>query len=515
MNIEALIALLSRPSSYVEPFDEVRVLHTHISVVFLTAQHAYKIKKPVQLGFLDFSTLAKRKHFCEEEMRLNRRLAPDVYLGVVPVTAGGMEQAGEPVEWAVKMRRLPDEATLQKRLLRGDMDAMVLTKLAKRLAAFHADAARGPEIARFGRFEIVARNARDNFTQAQAAVGTVVSPAVFERLRQLTDESLDNLKALIESRAQRGIPCDTHGDLHLDHIYLFPDQKPPGDLVIVDCIEFNETFRYSDPIADVAFVEMDLKYHGRWDLARAFRSAYLEASNDLEGGQLSRFYRAYRATVRAKVDGMKAAEPEVPAAQRERALASARAHWLLALAELEHPGSKPCLVLVAGLPGSGKSTLARGLCASGKFQLLQSDVIRKELAGDLRGEVIYTPEWNERTYAECLRRAEAFLFQGKPVVVDANFREDAQRRMFLEAAQRLGLPATLLICRTEAEHARQRLAQRKNDVSDADWSVRQRLANQWEALGTVSSRYAVELEPNGEPNVLLGQALSEIELFSM
>ena len=219
--------------------------------------------------------------------------------------------------------------------------------------------------------------------------------------------------------------------------------------------------------------------------------------------------------VRAKVEGMKAAEPEVPLAPRERALASARAHWLLALVELEYPQAKPCLVLIAGLPGSGKSTLARALCAQRAYRLLQSDQVRKELAGPLPGPAIYTPEWNDRTYAECLRRAEELLFQGIPVVVDANFREDAKRRLFLEGAERWGVPAVLLLCQADPEVARQRLAARTNDVSDADWQVRERLAALWEGLGPLSQRYAVELEKNAGPDVLLGQALSEIELFSM
>jgi aminoglycoside phosphotransferase family enzyme/predicted kinase len=517
MTLEALISLLSLPSSYAEQADDLHVIHTHISVVFLTNKHAYKIKKPVSLAFVDFSTLARRRHYCEEEVRLNRRLAPDVYLGVVPVTAAGMEGTGEPLEWAVKMRRLPDDATLQKQLQQGCLDRPVFHRLAQRLAQFHLQAARGPHIARFGTFEVVAGNARDNFVQSQYAVGSAVSASVFERLRQRTDEVLDSLKSTIGDRAARGVPCDTHGDLHLDHIYCFPDSPPPGDLVIVDCIEFNEQFRYADPIADAAFVEMDLKYHGRWDLARFFRLAYLQATGESEGEtqRLLPFYRAYRAIIRAKVESMKAAEPEVPADERKRALAGARAHWLLALTEIDLPSTRPCLVLVGGLPGSGKSTLAYALCADSKRQLLQTDRIRKELAAPLTGEALYTPQWNDRTYGECLMRAEELLWNGQPVVVDANFREDSKRRMFMEAAQRMGVPALLLLCKADDEAARQRLAQRHGDISDADWAVRQRVAELWEDLSSVSRRHAVELIPDAKPDALLEEARQAIAaLFS-
>jgi aminoglycoside phosphotransferase family enzyme/predicted kinase len=511
MNLNALIGLLSNPNSYPAPAGELQICQTHISVVILTAQHAFKIKKPVNLGFLDFSTLEKRRHFCEEEVRLNRRLAPTVYLGVVPVTAAGVEAAGEPLEYAVKMRRLPDEATLQKRVLRREIDGTIVERLARRLAAFHAAAARGAHIASFGRFPVVAGNARENFAQAQAAIGTTVHPAVFERLRFLTDTHLTQLQPLIDARADQGIPCDTHGDLHLDHIYFFPERPPPDDLVIIDCIEFNERFRYADPVADAAFVRMDLKFHGRRDLASAFLSAYLEASGFRDISMLFRFYSAYRAVVRAKVEGIKASEKEVPPEERQQALARSQAHWLLALGELEPASGFPCLVLIAGLPGAGKSTLARKLCARGRFHLLQTDQVRKELAGALQGDSIYSPPWNDRTYATCLRRAEEQLFQGKSVLVDANFRADAQRRQFLECALRWCVPATLILCKLDDDVARQRLTGRRSDLSDADWSIRQRLAAEWEPLGPFSRQFAVELDANQSLDVMSAQAVSAIE----
>jgi aminoglycoside phosphotransferase family enzyme/predicted kinase len=506
-----LIEELSRPAAYPGAVEHVEVRQTHISVVFLAGPHAYKVKKPVDFGFLDFRTLERRRHFCQEEVRLNRRLAPAVYLGVVPVTRGPeglkVEGDGEAVEWAVKMVRLPEEATLRERLLRGQVGAAALEELARRLAAFYSAAEGGARVASFGRFEAVAGNARENLVPS-AAVGDTASAAVFERLRALTEEALARLRPLLEGRAARAVPRDTHGDLRLSHVYLFPERPPPGDLVLIDCVEFNERFRYADPVADVAFLCMDLSAAGRRDLAGAFAAAYFAASGDEEGRALLPFYTAYRAAVRAKVEGLRAAEAEVPADERAAARERARARWLLALGELEAPSRRPGLVLVGGLPGSGKSTLARALAERGGFAVVRSDVVRKELAvGGAERATLYTPEWTARTYAECRRRAERLLREGKRVLVDATFREEALRVAFLEAATRLGVRGLLLVCRAAPEVVRERLAARRGDVSDADWRVYVELASQWEGPGPLTRRALREIDTGGEREQALAAGL--------
>lgn len=509
MDLASLISELSDPGRYPFPVTDVDVRQTHISVVFLAGQFVYKIKKPVKLSFLDFSTLDQRRHFCNEEVRLNRRLAPDVYLGVLPVTDDGsgvrFEGTGQTVEWAVKMRRLPEAATLEQRVLRAEIDAAQVRPLAHRLAEFHATAARSDAIAAFGRFEIVARNIRENFAVSAPMIGRTISAAVHERLVTLTEHLLDEFKTMIDSRAARGVPCDTHGDLHLDHVYLFPDRPPPADLVIIDCIEFNERFRYTDPIADMAFLAMDFEFHGRHDLAAVLTESYFQARDDAEGQRLLSLYVSYRAAVRGKVDGLQLDEQEIPETARDAAQVRARGHWLLALGALEAPSRRPGLVLVSGLPGTGKSTLASRLAERANFQVLRSDVVRKELAGVRAkstagveiGEGIYTPEWTDRTYAECLRRADELLFEGKRVIVDANFLEETRRNDFFDAALRWGVPVLFLLCEADPVAVKARLEARRGDASDANWEVYLHAAKRWQDPGSRTKRWLLRI-PTGD-----------------
>jgi aminoglycoside phosphotransferase family enzyme/predicted kinase len=505
-----LVAALARPAAYAHPVDRVEVHQTHISAVFLAGPYAYKVKKPLALGFLDYSTLALRRHFCALETALNRRLAPEVYLGVVPVVRDDagvkVEGTGPAVEWAVKMVRLPADATLDARLARGALGTGAVEALARRIAAFHAEAESNAEAVAAGRFDAVAGNARDNFSQSTDHVGVTVSRTVFERARALTDRRLAELAPLIARRAGRGVPRDGHGDLRLDHVYAFPDRPPPGDLVIVDAIEFNARFRQGDPVADMAFLEMDLTARGRPDLARAFADAYFDASHDPEGRALLPFYHSYRAAVRGKVEGIKSREPEVAAGERAAARDRARAYWLLALGAIEDPGHRPCLILVGGLPGTGKSTLARGLAGSAGFEWVRTDVVRKELAGPAGaragpapfGQGIYSREWTDRTYAECLRRAEGHLFEGRRVLVDASFGRESVRRMFLDAAVRWGVPGVLLLCEADRAVALARIEARRGDASDADASVYVEAARRWEEPGPDTRRVSRAIPTGGD-----------------
>ena len=491
MNLPDLLAGLSDPAAYPHHPDRVEVRQTHISAVFLAGAYVYKLKKPVNLGFLEFTTPELRKHFCEEEVRLNRRLAPHVYLGVVPVTADGgrvrVDGAGEPIDWAVKMARLPDGTSLLDRVTRAEVGSADIERLAEFLVGFHQSAAGGPVVAVGGSYAVVAGNARDNFTQAEAHVGSTLSRVVFARLRVLTDIHLDRLRPLIEARAARGVPRDTHGDLHLDHVYFHPDGRP----FAIDCVEFNNRFRHADPAADLAFLLMDLRFHHRPDLASVLERAYIRASGDAELGVLLSFYIAYRAAVRGKVEGMERVEVEVPAGERAAATERARGHWLLALGVLEEPLRRPALLYVGGLSGTGKSYLARRVAAEAGFEVIRSDVVRKELAGlaktERGGNDLYEPAHTERTYAACLARADALLFDGKRVLLDATFRSAAYRRAVFELGRRRRVPVLGLVCEARPDTVRERLAARTGDPSDATWATHLGQRDEWEAGDTANT----------------------------
>ena len=506
VDLAHLIEGLSRPSAYAHPTGDIDVRQTHISLVFLAGDHAYKIKKPVNFGFLDFTRLEDRHRVCLDEVRLNRRLAPGVYLGVVPIVQGAsglvIEGEGEVVEWAVKMRRLPDGATLAAAMEHGEPVHDRLEAVAARVASFHRTAGRGPHVAALGKFDVVAGNARENFAQCAPEVGITVSAPAYEELRALTESSLAELRPLIDGRAKRGVPCDGHGDLRLEHVYFFPNEPPPGDLVIIDCLEYTERFRFADPVADMAFMAMELLFAGHTEEARVFTDAYFRMSGDEEGRRLLPFYVAYRSVVRGKVRGFELREAEIPAARRIRSLERAKAHFLLALGLLAAPPRRPVLALVGGLPGTGKSTLARGLAERAGFEVIRSDVVRKEIAGLAARESaasawrsgLYADEWTRRTYDEIRSRAEQALFEGKRVAVDASFGRETLRIDLLETARLLAVPAVIFFCDAPSEQVLARLADRRDDASDADAMVYESARKAWEPFGAKTRGAVIKLD---------------------
>lgn len=397
----------------------------------------------------------------------------------------------------------------------GRLGRRELERLGEHLAAFHARARRGPEVAGYGRFGTVARNARDNLVQSRDQVGVTVEKGVFSRLSDALERTLEEVRDRVEARAARGVPCDTHGDLRLDHVYFLEGASEP---TVVDCIEFNPAFRYADPVADMAFLAMDLQQAGRWEAGRAFADAWFRAAGDDEGRPLLPFYLSYRAAVRGKVQGIKAADEAVPEEARREAARTATGHWLLALDALLPPGERPGLVLVGGLPATGKSTVARMLADGSGFRVVRSDVVRKELAGlapdasagESWGRGIYTEAWSDRTYEACRARAREALLRGGRVVVDASFHAEARRRSFVELAQGLGVRVAFLHCRTSEEVAHDRLARREGDASDADREIHRGMAERWEEPGGAVARVTAVISTEGPPEETRAAALDAL-----
>jgi aminoglycoside phosphotransferase family enzyme/predicted kinase len=532
MELRALIDALTDPAAYPRQRPAaVELIQTHISAVFRLDRDVFKLKKPVALGFLDYSTLERRRAFCRAEVELNRPLAPGVYLGVAPIICldgqvlVGVEPAsGDAIlDYAVHMRRLPDDRTLEARLAERAAPPELLHQLGRRLAAFHAAAPRAPQRTHFADFDAVADNCLDNFEHIRALPTHAVDPALLSRLRAATDAELRAQEPLIRARAARQIARQIHGDLRLDHVYLFPERPAPDDLLVIDCIEFNDAFRHGDPIVDLAFLVMDLRVHGHREHADALVRGYFEAADDDEGRALLPLYVAYRASVRAKVECIRQNEPEISERSKEQARDRAPRHLLLALSELAAPDQRPALLLVAGLPACGKSTLARGLADAANFVVLRTDVIRKELAGldagapapAAPGEGIYSDEMTARTYAATLARAAAHLRAGERVLIDANLRGDDQRRPFFELAARLGLPCRLLVCHVPEAVALDRLSSRTGDASDADAVIYRHARAQWREPAPELAAHTLTLDTTPPRERVLDAALTVLRAAAL
>jgi len=288
-----------RKEAYPEPTHNVEFKETHISLVFIADEYVYKIKKPVNFGFLDFSTLEKRKHYCEKEVELNKRLSPDVYMGVLPVTFDNgtiiLGGKGRAIEYAVKMRKLPMEYLMIRMLRENRLTNEMVEKVAKAIALFHAQSAVSKEIEKFGSIDVIKTNTDENFSQTEKYVGQCITKSEFDSIKSYTDDYLNNKPALFSGRVAERRIKDCHGDLHLEHVCV------SDPIRIFDCIEFNDRFRYSDTAADIAFLAMDLDFNGRRDLSEILMNAYVDFSGDKEVAKVVTFYKVYRAYVRGKV----------------------------------------------------------------------------------------------------------------------------------------------------------------------------------------------------------------------
>jgi aminoglycoside phosphotransferase family enzyme/predicted kinase len=466
------IAELLRPSAFPHPAPDPVAEETHISWVVLAGEFAYKIKKPVRLPFLDYSSLAARKHFCEEEVRLNRRLAPELYLGVSTIvrTSGGLaiDQEGPIVEYAVRMRRFSSADRLDRRLAEGRLIGPDIDRCAIRVADMHRAAPRADP----GNAMQAAAAALDPVTACLDALGHR-SPAVQDARRWLADRE-PVLTAVFENRHRSGWVRECHGDLHLANL-----ADLDGCIVPFDAIEFDSALRWTDIQADAAFLLMDLQSRHRRDLGWRFYDGWLARTGDYEGVAALRFYLIYRHLVRAKVDRIRLSQALEDSTERRR-IESRLAVHLGSIRDLVRPG-RPALILTHGLSASGKSTVARNLAAEMPMVRLPADLVRKRMAGldpfDTSAPPpagLYDHEFTEQVYGELRRLADLALDAGWNTIVDATFLTAERRRPLMELAVERGLPVLCLHCRAPEAELRRRIVARRRagtDPSDADLAV--------------------------------------------
>lgn len=474
--------------------DSIERRDTHISAVYLVGDDVFKVKKPVDFGFLDFSTRDKRLAACEAEVRLNRRLSPGVYLGVVPITRGAdgrhrIGGEGEVVEHAVHMRRIPDEERADVLLARGALGRAEIDRIATAIARFHAACRSDAETAAFGAPDAIAVNVVENFAQTRAVLDHYLSAAEAQEIERYQLGVLKDKAAVLADRIAKGAVRDGHGDLRLEHCYLRPD----GSVTLLDCIEFNDRFRYADVACDLAFLTMDLAHQRRVDLAEHLLASYARESNDFDLYAIVDFYESYRAYVRAKIATFLAENPDAPADLRASAAAEARRYFLLSLAAERTSALRPIVIAVGGILAVGKSTISGWLSEELGAPIVEADRTRKHMIGvapttrvnDGVWAGAYDKGFTEKVYEEIVRRAGVVLSSGRPVILDASFRSPKMRLAARAVAREHDVPFVFVECRAPADVCKARLVarqERPDRVSDARIGIFDDFVKEWQPV---------------------------------
>lgn len=488
---EEVCAAMARSDIYPRAASRLERRDTHISAVFLTEEWVYKLKKPVDFGFLDFSNLAARKRFCELETLLNQRLSHDVYAGVVKISRdekGGfsLDGPGEAVEYAVKMRRLPDEAGLDRLLAEKRASASDMEMLGRRLADFYEHSARNAEIDRYGQPEAIEFNMEENFEQVGPFVGRLIGEEEWEFVRQASRTFFECRANLFRRRVETGRIRDGHGDLRSEHIYFH------DGIQIIDCIEFNDRFRYGDVVADLSFLHMDLEHRGRPDLSRAVLAAYAVRADDPAAYALLDFYATYRAIVKVKVACLRSTEVE--SAAEQKALKELSQGYINDAYRYAVQFSRPTLWVFTGLPATGKSSLAARVAEALDLTLLASDRIRDEMAWPERSakgvvpydQGVYRQEYRNLVYARMLGLAQECIKSGRSVILDATFSSHKWRDEATRLAENLDSNLLFVECLAGEETIRARLKRRESEANLSDARV--------EHLSEILGRYELLAE---------------------
>ncbi len=477
---------LQNPKLYGSSVSSVEIIQTHISCVVLTGAYAYKIKKPVNFGFLDFSTLEKRKFYCEEEIRLNKRLCPNIYIGVVPITQTKntlqLNGTGKTIEYVVKMKQFPQNQIMTHLLKDEKIDEEIIDKICSRLVEFYTLEQPTTEIASYGKAEVIQHNIDENFEQTKSVVGITIPQETYDFLKNANNTFFSQKKDVFDTRIQQGYIRDCHGDLHSGNIVI----TDKNEIHIFDCIEFNKRFRFIDVASDIGFLAMDLDYQNHPYLASFLIRNYVEKSGDTSIYNVLNFYKSYRAYVRGKVTGFQLNDSQIPEMKKKELLTTAKKYFRLSqyyalLFSLDFQKHKPFLFLVCGLTGTGKSTIAQKIAVDYHAMYLNSDIIRKTKAGidkyeqhhDAFNKGLYDPKNIEIIYEKIAESATENLQNKKNVVLDATFQKKKHRDRMYQLAKDTSSHLVIIYCRCPDDIVKKRLDDRikKKSVSDGRWEI--------------------------------------------
>lgn len=486
---EVLLANLQHAELFPHPVQDFELLQTHISWVLLTGPYAYKIKKPVDLGFLDFSTLALRKQFCEEELRLNQRLAPQLYLEVIAIH-GSHEQPllsddSPVIEYAVKMRQFPQSAQLDQVLDRRQLTERHIDQLADTVAAFHQTTERARKDTVYGQLDEVYQPVMENFTHIRHSPGLALCVSRLDTLEAWSRQQFQDLQDFINRRKTEGYIREGHGDMHLHNMALLDEQ-----VVLFDCLEFNPLLRWIDVINDIAFLIMDLDARRQSPFAWRVLNRYLEHTGDYTGLRLLFFYKVYRALVRAKVDAIRLGQAHLT----EKEQAHTRREFLryIALAEQYTRPHTPVLITTRGLSGSGKTTYTQALLQSIGAIRIRSDVERKRLYQS--STHLYSTAITQHVYRYLAELAGELLAAGYPVIVDATFIDHKQLELFQQLAARYAVPFHILEFQAKPDTLRNRILHRSADYSDATIEILERQLQDRQPISENLQGYLISLD---------------------
>lgn len=498
--LPVLIQNMLTPEFYPHPVKvPIQLMQTHASYVLMTGDFAYKLKKPVNFGFLDYSTVTKRQHFCQEELRLNQRGAKELYLEVIAIAKIGdryqFGNDGEIVDYAVKMVQFPQANLLSNMFESGELKIADVEEVGRVVADFHTQAQTNEYIQSFGTIERIKESIDDNYRQTEKYIGRAQTQQQFTETKAYTDRFLSEHRELFLDRMKQGFIRECHGDLHLRNICRWQSK-----ILLFDCIEFNEPFRFVDTMYDVAFAVMDLEARGRKDFANRFLNTYVEQTGDWAGLQVLPMYLSRQAYVRAKVMSFLLDDPNIPSQERAAAARTAGDYYRQAWEYTRDLQGR--LIVLSGLSGSGKSTLGKKIAGELGGVHLRSDAVRKHLGGiplSSKGDAsLYTPEMTDRTYQRLLELGDRLATQGWTVILDAKYDRVSLRAAAIHLAASRDVPLQILHCTAPEQVLRDRLIQRTGDIADATADLLASQQAAWEDFTPAERGYVTIVDTTQE-----------------